>query len=173
MPLTFCPNCSNALTISKAPPTSRYPSGVNRFECRTCPYQYALDRTYYERTEMKRKEVADVMGGKDEWKNADNMAAQCPAEGCDGDRAFFYQLQIRSADEPMTTFLKVPFLALYIVTHADDMQCSAHHCQAVQTELLLSRMQMPPAPSPHPPGSKDTKDTTKYIIKYIKYTKYT
>ncbi|EAS32685.1 RNA polymerase III subunit C11 [Coccidioides immitis RS] len=106
MPLTFCPNCSNALTISKGPPTSQYPLGVNRFECRTCPYQYVLDRTYFERTEMKRKEVADVMGGKDEWKNADSMATQCPAEGCDGDRAFFYQLQIRSADEPMTTFLK-------------------------------------------------------------------
>ncbi|DAA78484.1 hypothetical protein H112_07957 [Trichophyton rubrum D6] len=106
MPLTFCPNCSNALTISKAPPTSRYPAGVNRFECRTCPYQYALDRTYFERKEMKRKEVADVLGGKDEWKNAESMPAQCPAEGCEGDRAFFFQLQIRSADEPMTTFYK-------------------------------------------------------------------
>lgn len=34
-------------------------------------------------------------------------AAQCPAEDCNGDRAYFFQLQIRSADEPMTTFLKV------------------------------------------------------------------
>lgn len=33
--------------------------------------------------------------------------AQCPAENCNGDRAYFFQLQIRSADEPMTTFLKV------------------------------------------------------------------
>ncbi|KAL1955332.1 hypothetical protein VTO42DRAFT_8672 [Malbranchea cinnamomea] len=106
MPLTFCPNCSNALTISRAPPSSQYPLGVNRFECRTCPYQYVLDRTYYERTEMKRKEVADVLGGKDEWANADSMATQCPAEGCNGDRGYFYQLQIRSADEPMTTFFK-------------------------------------------------------------------
>jgi hypothetical protein len=84
-----------------------------------------------------------VLGGKDEWKNADSMPsecqnycfscirllkggtdmlfsisalklirvyfqiAQCPAEDCEGDRAFFYQLQIRSADEPMTTFYKV------------------------------------------------------------------
>lgn len=48
--------------------------GVNKFECRTCPYQYILDKAYYERTEMKRKEVADVLGGKDEWKNADSMA---------------------------------------------------------------------------------------------------
>ncbi|ODH53571.1 hypothetical protein GX48_00404 [Paracoccidioides brasiliensis] len=76
MPLTFCPNCSNALTISRAEPTSRYPLGVNRFECRTCPYQYILDRTYYERTEMKRKEVADVLGGKDEWKNADSIGSE-------------------------------------------------------------------------------------------------
>ncbi|EEH04766.1 DNA-directed RNA polymerase III [Histoplasma capsulatum var. duboisii H88] len=106
MPLTFCPNCSNALTISRADPSPRYPLGVNRFECRTCPYQYILDRTYYERTEMKRKEVSDVLGGKDEWKNADSQGTQCPAEGCDGDRAYFYQLQIRSADEPMTTFFK-------------------------------------------------------------------
>lgn len=47
--------------------------GVNKFECRTCPYQYILDKAYYERTPMKRKEVADVMGGKDEWANADSM----------------------------------------------------------------------------------------------------
>lgn len=33
--------------------------------------------------------------------------AQCPREGCEGAQAFFYQVQIRSADEPMTTFYKV------------------------------------------------------------------
>lgn len=33
--------------------------------------------------------------------------AQCPRENCDNGRAFFYQIQIRSADEPMTTFYKV------------------------------------------------------------------
>ena len=38
------------------------------------------------------------------------MIAQCPREGCDGDKAFFYQVQIRSADEPMTTFYKVMML---------------------------------------------------------------
>lgn len=35
------------------------------------------------------------------------LTAQCPAEDCNGERAYFFQLQIRSADEPMTTFLKV------------------------------------------------------------------
>ncbi|CEJ54456.1 Putative DNA-directed RNA polymerase subunit [Penicillium brasilianum] len=107
MPLVFCPNCSNVLTISRADSTTQYPMGVNRFECRTCPYEDIIgDRSYYEKTEMKQKEVEDVFGGANEFANADSVATQCPAENCNGDRAYFFQLQIRSADEPMTTFLK-------------------------------------------------------------------
>jgi len=73
---------------------------------------------------MKRKEVEDVMGGAGAWDNVDQTdgmcdssygilacaevkTAQCPAQDCGGDRAFFYMVQIRSADEPMTTFYKV------------------------------------------------------------------
>jgi len=36
--------------------------------------------------------------------------AQCPVDECGGTRAYFYMVQIRSADEPMTTFYKVCFL---------------------------------------------------------------
>lgn len=38
---------------------------------------------------------------------------QCPKEGCDGDEAAFYQVQIRSADEPMTGFYRVSFVVLF------------------------------------------------------------
>ncbi|KAH8692753.1 DNA-directed RNA polymerase III subunit RPC10 [Talaromyces proteolyticus] len=133
MPLTFCPNCSNVLTISRAEPTASYPLGVNRFECHSCPYQHVIDTMYYEKRTLKQKEAEDVMGGKKMWENADSMEGelklgenkkkingrivtliidfclypvQCPNEGCTSDRAYFRQLQIRSADEPMTTFLK-------------------------------------------------------------------
>ena len=76
---------------------------------------------------MKRKEVDDVLGGDDMWKHADSTAgallfvfasevsslipdtASCPK--CDHDRAYFYQLQIRSADEPMTTCKSPVFLS--------------------------------------------------------------
>lgn len=44
--------------------------------------------------------------------------AQCPAENCNGDRAYFFQLQIRSADEPMTTFLKV-----WLLVHDVSLWC--------------------------------------------------
>ena len=37
----------------------------------------------------------------------DACVVQCPREGCDNAQASFYQVQIRSADEPMTTFYKV------------------------------------------------------------------
>ncbi|CAI7652319.1 unnamed protein product [Penicillium bialowiezense] len=115
--LTFCPNCSNALTISKAEPSTKFPMGVNRFECRTCPYESPLDREWFESTNLKQKQVDDIFGGAEEFANADSVAkywfhfatsraAQCPAEACHGERAYFFQLQIRSADEPMTTFLK-------------------------------------------------------------------
>lgn len=87
---------------------------------------------------MKRKEVEDVMGGPGAWDNVDQTdgsghlypndvqcgcyselmheIAQCKEEKCEGSRAFFYQVQIRSADEPMTTFYKVKILLLCILT---------------------------------------------------------
>lgn len=76
---------------------------------------------------MKRKEVDDVMGGEGAWDNVDQTegthpilstpmglgltkdtaSAQCPSEDCGGTKAYFYLVQIRSADEPMTAFFKV------------------------------------------------------------------
>lgn len=73
---TVCPNCSNVLTISRADPAPKYPLGVNRFECRTCPYQYILKGGWSEKTPMKQKEVEDVFGGKEEFANADSMGSK-------------------------------------------------------------------------------------------------
>lgn len=51
-------------------------------------------------------------GGRIRGSEADGVAVQCPNEKCDGTQAYFYQLQIRSADEPMTTFYKVSGLLI-------------------------------------------------------------
>lgn len=48
-----------------------------------------------------------MFGGPGAWDNADKSQVQCPKEGCDGEEAAFFQVQIRSADEPMTSFYKV------------------------------------------------------------------
>lgn len=130
-----CPSCSNLLTITPIPAdhlplNEQHFANVNRFECRTCPYQMILDKRYYERKMMKSKEVEDVLGGADSWKNVDKTegiflrliqilgamttddaakTVNCREEKCDNREAYFRQVQIRSADEPMTTFYKVCF----------------------------------------------------------------
>ena len=73
------------------------------------------------RARLERKQVDDVLGGDDMWKHADSTAGACSSHvfhpwtdkihnsiqascpKCDHGRAYFYMLQIRSADEPMTT----------------------------------------------------------------------
>lgn len=66
-----------------------------------------LDKRYYERKKMKSKEVEDVLGGAESWKNVDKTEVNCANEKCENRSAYFRQVQIRSADEPMTTFYKV------------------------------------------------------------------
>jgi len=70
------------------------------------------------RTRLKRKEVDDVLGGEETWRDADQTDSECcpsvpervahpsspeQCDKCDSNRAYYRQLQIRSADEPMTT----------------------------------------------------------------------
>lgn len=70
---------------------------------------------YMERTHLSRKEVDDVLGGEDSWKNVDSiqggLPSRCVAHGgvlthsslpsvackkeCGNERAFYMQLQIR------------------------------------------------------------------------------
>ncbi|EON95948.1 putative dna-directed rna polymerase iii subunit rpc10 protein [Phaeoacremonium minimum UCRPA7] len=98
--LLFCPTCANILTVSAMA------TGNNRLECRTCPYEFAISEPLYSRREFTRKEKEDVFGGPGAWDNAQKHTVQCPAEDCDGNEAAYFQVQIRSADEPMTTFYK-------------------------------------------------------------------
>ncbi|KAL7664327.1 DNA-directed RNA polymerase subunit [[Candida] zeylanoides] len=99
--LSFCPYCANMLLISQAD------DGCNRFYCPTCPYEFKINGfQMYDRKLLSRKEVDDVLGGDGAWDLVDQTAAQCPIDSCGGDKAYFFQLQIRSADEPMTTFYK-------------------------------------------------------------------
>ena len=48
---------------------------------------------------------------------------QCPAAGCNGNEAAFYQIQIRSADEPMTSFFKVRVPLSCLVSSCPALPC--------------------------------------------------
>lgn len=82
----------------------------NRLECRTCPFEYSIAQPLYSRREFQHKEQDDILGGPDRWKDAQKAKVKCDNEECDSEEAAFYQVQIRSADEPMTSFFKVCLL---------------------------------------------------------------
>ncbi|SPO03798.1 probable DNA-directed RNA polymerase III subunit C11 [Cephalotrichum gorgonifer] len=96
--LTFCPYDGSLLTVGQK-------GSGNRLECRACPYIYPITHPMYSRTYFERKAKEDEIGPTD-WSNAAKAQVQCPKDGCDGNEAAFFQVQIRSADEPMTTFYK-------------------------------------------------------------------
>ncbi|KAF4509991.1 hypothetical protein G6O67_001920 [Ophiocordyceps sinensis] len=96
--ILFCPHCANILTVG------RTIEGTNRLECRTCPYIHAPTAPVFSRTNFERREKEDVFGGPGAWDNAQKCHVQCPGDRCNGNEAAFYQVQIRSADEPMTNF---------------------------------------------------------------------
>ena len=99
--MLFCPTCANILLTEKT--ISDF-----RFFCKTCPYVFRVNQTFENKLTLERKEVDDVMGGAESWENVDKTQAACmnTQEGCTNNMAYFKQLQIRSSDEPMTTFLK-------------------------------------------------------------------
>jgi len=96
--LLFCPTCANILECEE---------GANvcyRFACSTCPYIYTITKRISNKTYTKLKEIDDVLGGSAAWENVDSTEEKCPK--CENPRAYFMQIQTRSADEPMTTFYK-------------------------------------------------------------------
>jgi len=101
--MLFCPNCANGLQVTANG------IGQQQFSCRTCPYVHRIEQQYgIERTAesmgRKKKQVDDILGADGAWDNVDSTEAPCPK--CEHTRAYFMQIQIRSADEPMSTFFK-------------------------------------------------------------------
>ena len=90
------------------PPTSPHPpqSERLRFYCQTCPYLQPVDEAQRvaKRVVLTRKKADDILGGDKAWENVDQTEASCPE--CGNKRAYYMQIQIRSADEPMTIFYK-------------------------------------------------------------------
>jgi len=95
--LPFCPNCGTLLAIEE---------GVEcmQFGCTTCPYIQPISKAITSRIYPKSKDLDDVLGGPSAWQNAQVTDERCPK--CSHDRAYFMQLQTRSADEPMTIFYR-------------------------------------------------------------------
>uniref|UniRef100_A0A0N5AHC6 DNA-directed RNA polymerase subunit n=1 Tax=Syphacia muris TaxID=451379 RepID=A0A0N5AHC6_9BILA len=125
--LLFCPECGGSLQIEES-------SNSNQFACNNCPYVETITKLQNKVVEIqnlnaehftvcveiwkliivplqlqsrfypKLKDLDEVLGGPGAWENAQITDERCPK--CGGDRAYFMQLQTRSADEPMTVFYR-------------------------------------------------------------------
>ncbi|KAL2917862.1 RNA polymerase III C11 subunit [Polyrhizophydium stewartii] len=93
----FCPLCANLLLVKPG-------EYGNELFCQSCPYVSKITKPLSKRQQFARKAVDDVLGGAGSWENVDQTDASCPK--CEHNRAFFMQIQIRSADEPMSIFYK-------------------------------------------------------------------
>lgn len=96
MPLRFCPICGNLLRLEQGS------VGV-RFACPTCPYIHNIKHKISARTYYQRKENV-VFNSSAAWEGVDSTDERCPR--CSHPRAYYMQLQTRSADEPMTIFYR-------------------------------------------------------------------
>ena len=100
--MQFCPHDGTLLQVHIY--NQGTPASELRFFCPMCPYIHSPKKKHALDVPTTRKKIDDIMGGDAAWENVDRTAVTCPA--CSHGEAFFMQLQIRSADEPMTTFFK-------------------------------------------------------------------
>ncbi|XP_020681701.1 DNA-directed RNA polymerase III subunit RPC10 [Dendrobium catenatum] len=98
MAMEFCPNCAILLELEAASGNRK-----TRFFCPACPYVCPINVKIVRKGVLVNKEVEPIFGA-DDMKYAPKTTASCPR--CNHGEAYFKQMQIRSADEPMTSFYK-------------------------------------------------------------------
>jgi DNA-directed RNA polymerase III subunit RPC11 len=110
----FCPTCHNLLLVRDNPSL--------QFYCTTCPYILPITEKVTRKMTLKVKPLPEPISSTNEeegprtqgWflvgSKKSNLSTHtsflviCPH--CSYKEAFFYQIQTRSCDEPMTTFFK-------------------------------------------------------------------
>lgn len=109
--MLFCPFCGTLLLLEKGGANSSA-----RFFCCTCPYIVGISSVLTQTRDfgpMQRQVVTQGESfGDGTVEGTHTTEARCRAEDCDSRKAFYAQLQMRSADEPPTTFFKCVKCAL-------------------------------------------------------------
>ncbi len=95
--MLFCPTCGNLLLLERS-------VNIMRFYCKSCPYVFNINQTMKNYSTFEKKSADSILGGKEAWENVAKTDVTCPK--CECGKAYFRQIQIRSADEPSTIFYK-------------------------------------------------------------------
>ncbi|KAG0534718.1 hypothetical protein BDA96_04G303700 [Sorghum bicolor] len=97
--MEFCPVCGMLLQIDPGTASHRL-----RLFCSVCPYVCPIQNKIVKKARLVKKEVEPIFSTADEMKSAPKTAVTC--QRCNHGEAYFKQMQIRSADEPMTTIYR-------------------------------------------------------------------
>lgn len=103
--MLFCPFCGTLLIL-------RQVNGYHGYRCVSCAYVDAVRATSVHHVQMTQhnKPIPEGVGVEIDASFAgaggQKTRLACTAEGCSSSEAYFTQEQIRSADEPPTTFYK-------------------------------------------------------------------
>ena len=110
----FCPIDQNLLHITDRPcerrtarsTTDEAYDGNFRWYCLTCDYTYPIEEPVRIDVAVRAQGArTGIVGGEDAWSGApETDGVRCERCGCK--RAYYKEMQTRSADEPMTLFYK-------------------------------------------------------------------
>ena len=82
--MLFCPTCANLLLIEKTHHSNF------RFFWKTCPYVFVVTQPFEKTMVLPgRKEVDDVLGGKEAWENVDQITVEGGCRKCSNKKAYF------------------------------------------------------------------------------------
>ena len=99
--MLFCPFCGTLLLLFNGA------RAATAYRCPTCPYEtpvthnYTSVRSFCDQNRAAQNEIFD---SSSELSGGQKTKVRC--EECENDEAYFIQVQMRSADEPPTTFYK-------------------------------------------------------------------
>mmetsp|Transcript_59026 Transcript_59026/g.118501 ORF Transcript_59026/g.118501 Transcript_59026/m.118501 type:complete len:105 (-) Transcript_59026:253-567(-) len=91
--MLFCPWDGTLLTVAQGFQTE--------FLCPCCPYKHAVTKSIKVQVPTKRKQIEAVMG-TDMFATAPKTEHSC--DKCGHNEAAYKEMQLRSADEPMSVF---------------------------------------------------------------------
>lgn len=104
--MLFCPYCGTLLLLQHEPNLG------SAYFCQTCRFAHPVREVTITTTDLRHLNKAGLDGATEVEVNAawdgkpKTTVPRCKNESCDSKQAYFEQTQIRSADEPPTTFYK-------------------------------------------------------------------
>lgn len=102
----FCDYCGSLLCLSSSRffKTSHYHSSNVQLSCVQCNSSYSKGANSLAFIPLRQILKAEIIKDSDMWANASTTEERCPR--CAHIKAYYLQVQTRSADEPMTTYYR-------------------------------------------------------------------